>query len=1033
MTANIVYKYPLDLTGQSPNNLIPSEVHNLALNKNRAFVCNYGPFYTKSVVIVDVASGKTLVPYTDYLALQLYPDATEQSGLEVCGIILVINPAISNTVQLTCQVVGGQYSDNAYALQQMINDLSLNDQVVQWAQIIGKPSEYPPAPHLHSVDDVYGWEYLASAIDDLRMAILTGNQATIDGLRQSLTSKFLLYQLKLGYVPVKQEASLGEDTGTISFFSDGNGNIMGSLNNSTLGQVLFSSSQINATLAKLVSDVAALSGSVTWGSTNISPADGTTGSVSQPALVGDTYYPHYGVPQAARQFQIITSNGDFTNPLLNTSLSPATTGAGNTVTEFDLTSPLPTERSFAWRYRDLTIKNQYGVWSTPTYFTTSAYYVNAPTITSPTDGSSNQPPSPTIVLSAFSTSGGADTLQSTSVRILNSSGTVVWEQDNSTTQLNNITVPAGVLQPNSTYTVQARYFGTLYGASVWSTPVSITTATAYINLPTITSPTNNELLTTTTPTVTISAFSPAIGQDTLKSTSIRILNSAGIVAWEQDNSTTQLNNIKVPSGILSAGGYTYTIQVGYTGVKYGFSGWSNPITVKTATFVNTQVVTSAATTTSWTSSFNTASSFITSATVGGSTNVSRSTTTAFATSAATITTWTSTNAAASHLTSSPTSRISTYTTTYVTSVPMSRTTTRVSSYTTTFATGVPMSRTTTRTSSYTTSWSTGVSVSRNTTTIFNTLVFVCVAEGTPILLANGAMAPVESLFVGQELKSKDLPGLLPETISPEDYVYYQTDSLANMAPAVTKVASIKKDVVPRLYVIAMTGNPEPLKVTPEHPLFVRDTDGVYRFVSADQLSIDDVLVDDDGKDVKIESVDLIEGEFIIYKVDCAPYDLFVHQGVIGHNMKNTSGPSNYNSTVQTSRVTATAYVSYHTTSQVTVATISYTTSWTSYYNTSNVTSATVSYTTNWTSNRTTSNQTSVVVNYNTTFTTTYSSTATLSRSTTTAFQTSKSTLTSFTSTFTKTTSFLTSVQKLTSTNASRSTTTSFSTTVSTAT
>ncbi|HWT40128.1 MAG TPA: Hint domain-containing protein [Dongiaceae bacterium] len=1030
MTANIVYKYPLDLTGQSPNNLIVGEVHNLALNPNRAFVCNYGPFYAKSVVIVDQSTGKNLVPHVDYLCLQLYKDASEASGLEVDGIILVINPAIGNTVQLTCQVVGGQYSDNAYALQQMINQLSLDDQVVQWGQIIGTPSEFPPAPHLHSVDDVYGWEYLASAIDDLRQAILTGNQPAIDAIRQTLMSQFQLYQLKLGYVPVKQAATLGNDAGQISLFSDGNGNIMGSLDGVTLGQVLFSSSQINTTLANLVSEVAALSGSVTWGSTNISPTDGLTGSNNEPTLVGDTYYPQYGVPQQARQFQIITANGDFSSPLRNTSLSPATTGAGNTVTEWAVGTALPSNVSFAWRYRDLTIKNQYSVWSTPTYFTTSLYSVNAPTITSPTNGTTGSGPSPTITLSAFSTSGGSDTLQSTSVRILNSSGTVVWEQDNSTTQLNNIVIPAGILKPNSTYTIQARYFGTAYGASVWSNPISITTAAAYITVPTITSPMNNQLLTTMQPTVTISAFSTAVGTDTLASTSIRVLNSAGIVAWEQDNSTTQLNNITIPAGVLNAGGYTYTIQVGYTGVKYGFSGWSTPITVKTATFVNTQVTTSAQTTTSWTSSFNTTSSWITSATVNKQTTVSRATTTSWTTSASKITTWQSTNPAASHTTSQVTSRISSWTTTWPTAVPMSRTTTRVSSYTTTWQTGLAKSRTTTRTSSYSTVWATSAPASRNTTTSWSTLYMVCVAEGTPITLANGATSPVEALYEGQELKSNSLPGLMQETARADDYVYYQTDSIEAMGQVTTKVAAIKKETVPQLYAITMAGDPDPLKVTPEHPLFIRDVNGVYRFISAEQLSLDDTLVTEGGKDVAIEHVELLEGEFTIYKVDCSPYDLFVHQGVIGHNMKVGGNTYTYETT---SVATLTSWTSTWNTSQITTATVSYTTSWTSYFNTSQVTSATVSYTTSWTSSRNTSQTTSAVVNYTTAWTTTYASTATLSRSTTTSWTTSQQTLTTWTTTVTKTTSWTTSVQKLTSTHLSRTTTTSWLTEAQTAT
>jgi len=305
-----------------------------------------------------------------------------------------------------------------------------------------------------------------------------------------------------------------------------------------------------------------------------------------------------------------------------------------------------------------------------------------------------------------------------------------------------------------------------------------------------------------------------------------------------------------------------------------------------------------------------------------------------------------------------------------------------------------------------------------------------VAEGTPITLANGATVPVEALSVGQELKSLSLPGLAPETSRIDDYVYFQADSLDGMEPATTKVALIKKDIVPQLYAITKAGDPEPLKVTPEHPLFIRDIDGVYRFVSAAQLDKDDVLVDENGNDIAIESVDLLEGEFTIYKVDCSPYDLFVHHGVVGHNMKVGGNSFTYAST---SVSTVTAWTSTWNTSQVTSATVSYTTSWTSYFNTSQVTSASVSYTTSWTSSRNTSQTTSAVVNYTTSWTTTYSSTASLSRSTTTSWTTSAQTLTTFSTTVAKTTTWTTSAQKLTSTHLSKTTTTSWSTEQQTAT
>jgi hypothetical protein len=1030
MGSDLVFKYPLDLTGQSPNNLVPGEIHNLAINQNRAFVPDYGPFYTKSVAIVDMTTGKPLMKGTDYLCIQLYPDATEASGLEVCGIVVVTNPAIGNIVSFTGQIVGGQYSDYSYALQQMINQLSLDDQVIQWGQIIGKPSEYPPAPHLHSVDDVYGWEYLASAIDDLRQALLVGNQSAIDAMRQSLESMFNLYQLKLGYVPVKQGQTLGNDAGSISFYSDGNGNIIGTLNNQALGQVLFSSSQINATLAQLVQEVADLSGAVTWGSENISPADGSAGVIPTPTLIGDMYWPQYGIPQQQREFQIITANGTFGSPLYQTSLAPPSTGVGNYVLQWAVGDELSDNVSYAWRYRDYTIKNQYSEWSTPTYFTTSQYYVLAPTVTSPTNGSSNSGPAPTITISAFQTSGQADTLLSTSIRVLNSSGVVVYELDNSTNPTNNITIPVGKLSPGVTYTVQARYFGQQLGASAWSNPVSFTTAAAFITLPTILSPSNGSIVTTLTPVVQISAFQAAVGSDTLYATSIRVLNSAGITVWEQDNSTTQLNNIQIPAGVLVGGGYNYTIQVQYVGRNYGASGWSNPVAITTATFVTTEVTTSQQTTTNWVSSWNTTTSWTTSSTVQVQTTVQRATTTSWITTASKITNWTSVNNAASHATSQLTTRVSSWTTTWQTGVAMSRTTTRSSSYTTTWQTGVAKSRTTSRTSSYTTVWQTSTPASRTTTTTWNTLKLVCVAEGTLIRLPNGISVPVETLKVGQEVASMHLQGLQPETVCPEDYMFYEAHSIEDAEFTKTNVSSIEPHVVPQLYAIYLQGKDDPLRVTPDHPLLVQDAEGVYRFLSADQLNDEDRIVDGEGDTVSITRILVENGEFTIYKVDCAPYDLFIHNDVVGHNMK--VGGNTYTEEA-TSVQTVTSWTSYFNTSQVTTAAVNYTTSWTSYYNTSQVTAASVSYTTSWTSFRNTSAVTSTTVSYTTSWTTTYSSTASLSRATTTSWTTSQQTLTSATTTVSKTTSWITTAPKLTTSPESRQTTTSWLTAAQTAT
>ena len=60
-TSNMLIKYPLDLTGQSPNNLVPNEVHTAPREQARGFGLNYGGFFTESLRITHVATGRPLV------------------------------------------------------------------------------------------------------------------------------------------------------------------------------------------------------------------------------------------------------------------------------------------------------------------------------------------------------------------------------------------------------------------------------------------------------------------------------------------------------------------------------------------------------------------------------------------------------------------------------------------------------------------------------------------------------------------------------------------------------------------------------------------------------------------------------------------------------------------------------------------------------------------------------------------------------------------------------------------------------------
>lgn len=180
----IVIKYPLDLTGKSPNNLVLGEIHELPVGVNRAIATNYGPFYTQGLVVRELPSGKVLQPNLQYKAVQLYEEATMRSGLEVCAIIVITDTSVASSVELDYQVVGGEFSSSVYAIQQLIASLDLDSRPVSWGEVLGKPSEFPPTEHLHDIGDLYGFEYVVAALESIRQAILQGDEASHEELRK---------------------------------------------------------------------------------------------------------------------------------------------------------------------------------------------------------------------------------------------------------------------------------------------------------------------------------------------------------------------------------------------------------------------------------------------------------------------------------------------------------------------------------------------------------------------------------------------------------------------------------------------------------------------------------------------------------------------------------------------------------------------------------------------------------------------------------------------------------------------------------
>lgn len=183
LTRGLVLKYPIDPTGVNPNNLITGEEHDLGSGLNRAIVPEYSAYYSESLVVTVADRVDPLVPYQHYIAVQLHADATAALNREVCMAVVIIDQNIVGKVSLQYQTVGGDFSVSVDALRQAIEDEDLDERTVSWGDVIARPSAFPPAPHLHDIGDLYGFEYVVEALEALRSAILIGDEAIHEEIR----------------------------------------------------------------------------------------------------------------------------------------------------------------------------------------------------------------------------------------------------------------------------------------------------------------------------------------------------------------------------------------------------------------------------------------------------------------------------------------------------------------------------------------------------------------------------------------------------------------------------------------------------------------------------------------------------------------------------------------------------------------------------------------------------------------------------------------------------------------------------------
>lgn len=175
---NLRYKYPLDLSGISQNNRVTDETHTLTTDFRVVFP-KEGAFFTQNFVVR--LGNRTLERNVDYKFYVLHTEASKETNLEVCSALNFINPAVTGTITIEYNVVGGRYCHNENSTRQILAIKGLDSRKVKWEHIANKPTLYHPACHVHHMTDIFGLgpmvQYLAliyEAIQNLRLANNTG-------------------------------------------------------------------------------------------------------------------------------------------------------------------------------------------------------------------------------------------------------------------------------------------------------------------------------------------------------------------------------------------------------------------------------------------------------------------------------------------------------------------------------------------------------------------------------------------------------------------------------------------------------------------------------------------------------------------------------------------------------------------------------------------------------------------------------------------------------------------------------------------
>lgn len=146
--SDVIVQLPLDRTGRNPNNLVGSEKHVLAATAGfpyKVVVMDHGGFYVRSLRVYDANYNK-LVADQDYIVTYVYKNASESTGIDICGAIVFLDKTRTGTVYCSAQMVGGDLCYSFTVVEDYVAFYKTKpvDYIPKWMDYVGNEPIWKP-------------------------------------------------------------------------------------------------------------------------------------------------------------------------------------------------------------------------------------------------------------------------------------------------------------------------------------------------------------------------------------------------------------------------------------------------------------------------------------------------------------------------------------------------------------------------------------------------------------------------------------------------------------------------------------------------------------------------------------------------------------------------------------------------------------------------------------------------------------------------------------------------------------------------